>query len=152
MVQQRRGSLGGWSLSNSAATRTLFLGGPNFLIWSTFLRVFYTLFIREKKKQKKIRRLATNCSTYFLVFWWFPSFLLVSKKRSPSWNCRKGKGGLGGDAKHFRGAKFLFRERRPLLPSPLVEALLSRFPEKIKTKYEFEQRIRREESWRSWAI
>ena len=64
--------------------------------------------------------MSPNCSTYLLLLLVFCRF---PKKKPPSWNCRMGKGSLGGHTVHFRGAKFLFRDATPFCP--LVAALRS---------------------------
>ena len=94
-------------------------GGKNFWVGLLFFKFSVDL---PKKGQKNGHRanlvffspssmltskkkvISPNCSTYFLVFCWFP------KKKPPSWNYRKDKGSLGGHAGYFRGTEFLFRE------------------------------------------
>ena len=82
---------------SSAATRTLFLGGPKFLGWPTVVRILYWC-SKTKSHLAKLFYLST-------------SFLSVSKKKPPSWICPQGMGSFGWA---LWGVEFLFRGRRPL--------------------------------------
>ena len=105
-------------LIRSAATRTLFLRGQNLFLGGAKIFGLVYFFPSSLLISKK-KVISPNCSIYLLVFCRF------SKKKPPSWNCRQGKGSLGRHGGHFRGAEFLFRGRRPFC-SPVVAALLIR--------------------------
>ena len=98
---------------------------PKFLGWSTFR---WVLCWYQKKKvivpnwllfsefsvdlQKRKMVIAPNWSTFFRILCCFP------KKKTPVWNCRKGKESLDRHVGQFGGRNFCSRGRRPLLPLP----------------------------------
>ena len=103
-----------------------FCGGQNFWVCLLFSEVSVDL-KKKKRSSHEIGLIFSKFSADFKkkghlakLFRLFPSFLLLSKQKvafSPQ------KGTLGGHAGNFRGVKFFFRGRRPLLPPPLVAAL-----------------------------